>query len=105
MEKKKYYRFENESEDSNNFILKEKLLYGANRNCFISKEEAKTHFEDANKIALEKYKNIMNGINKLKESLGDFSYDYFMCGDTYGIESDGMYIHFEVNGYDFQFPQ
>lgn len=105
MEKKIYYRFENESEDSNNFIIKEKLLYGANRNCFTSKEEAKTHFEEANKIALEKYENIMNGINKLRESLGDFSYDYFMCGDTHGIYSDGLYIRFEVNGYDFQFPQ
>ena len=67
------------------------MLYGANKNCFISKEEAKTHFEEANKIALEKYENIIDGINKLKESLGDFSYDYFMCGDTYGIYSDGIY--------------
>lgn len=103
MEKKKYYRYENEND--NNFILKEKLLYGANRNCFISKEEAKTHFEKANKIALVKYENIMNGINELKELLGDFSYDYFMCGDTHGIYSDGMYIQFEVNGYEFKFPQ
>lgn len=105
MEKKKYYRFENESEGSNNFILKEKFLYGANKNCFTSKEEAETHFKEAYKIALEKYENIVNGINKLKESLGDFSYDYFMCGDTYGIDSDGMYIEFEVNGYNFMFPQ
>lgn len=104
MEKKKYYRYENQSEGSNNFILKEKLLYGANRNCFVLKEESKTHFEEAYKIALVKYENIMNSINKLKELLGDFSYDYFMCGDTYGIYSDGMYIQFEVNGYNFKFP-
>lgn len=105
MEKKKFYRFENDSEDSNNFILKEKLLYGANRNCFLSKEEAKAHFDEANKIALKKYENILEGLNILKESVGDFSYDYFMRGDTHGIYSDGMYIQFEVNGYNFQFPQ
>jgi len=105
MEKKKYYKYEHKSEDSSDFILKEKLLYGANRNCFTSKEEAKTHFDEANKIALVKYENIMDGINKLKESLGDFSYEYFMCGDTHGIYADGMYIQFEVNGYDFNFPQ
>jgi hypothetical protein len=105
LEKKIYYRFENKSEGSNNFVLKEKLLYGANRNCFKTKEEAKTHFEEANKIAQEKYEKIMDGIHKLKESLGDFSYDYFVRGDTHGIDADGMYITFEVNGYEFEFPQ
>lgn len=105
MEKKKYYKYENETPGDNNFILKEKLLYGAGKNCFPSEEEAKTHFEKANEIALAKYENIMNGINELKKSLGDFSYEYFMCGDTHGIYSDGMYISFEVNGYEFNFPQ
>lgn len=105
MEKKIYYRFENSSMGDNNFVVKEKMLYGAGKNCFTSKDEATAHFEEAYKIALEKYENIIDGIIKLKELLGDFSYDYFMDGDTHGIYSDGMYIRFEVNGYDFQFSQ
>lgn len=96
MEKKMYYRYENESINSNIFVLKEKLLYSAGKNCFISKKEAKVHFKKANEAALIKYKKIMNGIGQLKESLGGFRYDYFMIGDTYGIESEGMYIELEV---------
>jgi hypothetical protein len=68
-------------------------------------EEADAHFNNALALAQKKYEKIMNGINKLKESLGEFSYDYFMEGDTYGIYDDGLFITFEVNGYVFKFPQ
>lgn len=104
MKKKLFYRYENESVDSNDFKLQEKLLYNAGRNCFILKEEADVHFTESHEIALKKYENIMNGIGKLKELLGYFRYDYFVLGDTYGIEQEGMYIEFEVNGYWFKFP-
>lgn len=104
MNKIKYYRFEQESPDTN-FVLKEKLLYGAGVNCFLTRDEAWVHFEEANKIAQKKYESIMEGIDNLKNSLGNFSYEYFMHGDTYGIYEDGLYIQFEVNGYDFMFLQ
>lgn len=105
MEKKKYYIFENQSESDNNFVLKEKLLFGAGKNCFKSNEEAVTHFEEANKIALEKYEKIVNGIEKLKEEFGNFSYgcDVWVLDDS-GLEKI-MYIEFNVNGYDFKFSQ
>ena len=41
----------------------------------------------------------------LKQELGDFEYDFFMCGDTFGIYDCGKYISFEVNGYNFKFSQ
>lgn len=105
MEKKKYYRFENQSEDSNNFILKEKLLYGANKNCFKTKEEAIIHFEQAEKTALDKYEKIIIGINKLKEELGNFSYECDVWAlDDSGLETT-MYIEFNVDGYNFRFNQ
>lgn len=105
MEKKLYYQYKNKSVGGNEFVLVEKWLYGAGINCFLTKEEAKAHFLEAIKIASKKYDKIMKGIDKLKESLGDFTFDYYMCGDTYGIDSDGMYLTFEVNGYIFRYPQ
>lgn len=103
MEKKKYFRYE--PNDNGSFILKERMFYGANRNCFLTKEEATNHFEKAEKVALEKYEKIMNGINKLKEEVGDFSYD---C-DVHVHDDSGlytiMYIEFNVDGYDFRFNQ
>lgn len=100
-----FYRYENKSTGKNNFAITEKMLYGANRNCFLTKEEATAHFEGSYKIALDRYEKIIEGIQKLKESLGDFSYNYFFHGDTYGIYEDGLYIEISVNGYDFQFSQ
>lgn len=47
----------------------------------------------------------MNGLNLLNNTVGEFSYNYFVHGDTYGIVSEGLYISFEVNGYDFRFLQ
>lgn len=104
-EKKLFYRYENEVTGRNKFTIAEKMLYGANRNCFLTKEEATTHFEESYKVALDRYEKIIEGIQKLKESLGDFSYSYFFHGDTYGIHEDGLYIEISVNGYDFQFSQ
>lgn len=104
-EKKKYYRYENESDGSNEFVLKERMLYSGYRNCFLTKEEAKEHFDEAYKIALDKYEKIMEGIRELRNTLGYFSYDYYINGDTYGIYSEGMYLEFEVNGYNFKFLQ
>lgn len=104
-EKKLFYRYESKTTGKNDFAIVEKMLYGAHRNCFLTKEEATTHFEDSYKTALDRYEKIIEGIEKLKESLGDFSYSYFFHGDTHGIYEDGMYIEISVNDYDFQFPQ
>ena len=81
------------------------MMYTAGVNCFLTKKEAVTHFKTANKIASKKYKKIMNGLNLLNNTVGEFSYNYFVHGDTYGIVSEGLYISFEVNGYDFRFLQ
>ncbi|MBE7728070.1 MAG: hypothetical protein E7244_27885 [Enterocloster citroniae] len=103
MEKKTYYRYE--PDDYGTFIIKEHILYGPKRNCFLTKEEATNHFENAQRVALNKYKKIMSGINRLKEEVGDFSYD---C-DVYVHDDSGleikMYIEINVNGYDFRFNQ
>ena len=51
----------------------------------------------------DKYEKIILGINKLKEEVGNFSYD---CDvkvlDDSGLETT-MYIEFNVDGYDFRF--
>lgn len=104
-EKVLFYRYENKSTGENNFVITERMLYSANRNCFLTKEEANTHFEESYKTALGRYEKIVDGMKKLKESLGDFSYSYFFHGDTHGIYEDGLYIEISVNGYDFQFSQ
>lgn len=104
-EKVLFYRYENKTIGKNNFAIAEKMLYAANRNCFLTKEDATAHFEESYKIALDRYEKIIDGMKKLKESLGDFSYSYFFDGDTQVIYEDGLYIEINVNGYDFQFPQ
>ena len=104
-EKILFYRYENKTTGKNNFAITEKMLYGANKNCFLTKEEATTHFEESYKIALDRYEKIIDGMEKLKESIGDFSYSYFLDGDTHGIYEDGLYIEISVNDYDFHFPQ
>ena len=74
MEKKKYYRYE--PYDNGHFILKEKMLYGADKNCFLTKEE-----------------------------VGDFTYDCDVyVHDDSGLETK-MYIELNVDGYDFRFNQ
>lgn len=104
-EKILFYRYENDTIGKNEFSIKERMFYAANKNCFLTKEEATAHFEESHKIALDRYEKVLWGIKKLKESLWDFSYNYFFLGDTYGIYDDGLYIEINVNGYDFQFPQ
>jgi len=44
-------------------------------------------------------------MEKLKESIGGFSYNFFYLGDSYGIDDEGLYIEIPVNDYRFQFPQ
>lgn len=103
MEKKKYYRYE--PNDNGSFSIKEKMLFGANRNCFLTKEEATVHFKHAEKVALEKYERIIIGINKLKEEVGDFSYNCLVeVLDDSGLET-AVCIEFNVDGYDFRFNQ
>lgn len=103
MEKKTYYRFENQSENSNDFVLKERTLYGANKNCFKSKEEAELHFKNAEIKSLEKYEKIIDGINKLKQEFDDFSLEcYAWVLDDSGLETS-VYIEFNIDGYDFKF--
>lgn len=103
MEKKLYYRCE--PNDNGSFSIKEKMLFGKGKNCFLTKEEAINHFEKAERIALDKYEKIIIGLNELKKELGDFSYE---CGawalDDTGLETT-MYIEFNVDGYDFRFNQ
>ena len=101
MEKKKYYRYE--PNEKGTFRIKERMLYGAGKNCFLTREEATSHFKDAQQIALDKYEKIEIGIAKLKEAVGDFSYDcdVEVLDDT-GLETT-MYIEFDVDGYDFRF--
>ena len=54
---------------------------------------------------MEKYKKIIEGIGKLKEELGDFSYDCEADAlDDTGLEIT-MYIKFYVDGYCFRFEQ
>lgn len=103
MEKKKYYRCE--PDDNGTYKIKEKMLYSAGKNCFATKKEAIEHFKKAAKIALEKYKKIMDGIRKLEEKLGDFSYtcEAKALDDT-GLETT-MYIEFYVDSYCFRFKQ
>ena len=45
----------------------------------------------------------MEEIKNLKEKLGGFSIEYFIEGDLYGIEQEGKYIEFEIDGYSFEF--
>lgn len=104
-EKTLFYKYENKATGRNKFTIAEKMLYGANINCFTTKEAATSHFEKSYKVALDRYEKIIDGMQKLKESLGDFSYDYFFHGDTHGIYEDGLYIEISVNDYDFQFSQ
>ncbi|WP_373262097.1 hypothetical protein [Hungatella hathewayi] len=103
MEKKKYYRYE--PDDYGTFRIKERYFYGPNKNCFFTKNEATIHFKNAEKIAIDKYEKIMNGISKLKEKVGDFSYDCDVHVDDDSGLYTTVYIEFNVDGYDFRFNQ
>lgn len=91
-----------------NYKIEKLQLYGCNRNrnCFLSEEEAKVDFLKAQEIALSKYNQILEGLEELKKKLNiNFYFDYFMEGDTFGIDKDGMCINISINGYDFEFLQ
>lgn len=45
----------------------------------------------------------MNAIEKIKEEIIDFRFDYYMKGDTYGIYEEGSYIGIIVERYEFKF--
>jgi hypothetical protein len=100
---KTYYCFRNEGCGKNDFKLIEVRKLSKGKNYFDTKEEATEHFKSAEKKANEKYALILDGLEKLRSELGDFSYSYYFIGDTYGIEEDGSFIQFEVDGYHFKF--
>lgn len=103
MEKRKYYRCE--PNDTGSFNVRELMLYGAGKNCFLTKEEAVKHFENAERVALDKYEKLMIGISKLKKEIGDFN---FGCEievlDDSGLETT-MYVEFLIDGYEFRYNQ
>lgn len=101
MEKKLYYRAIPEV-NGNFHIIKEELK-GRGKNCFLTEEKSVEHFTNAKMIALEKYKKIMAGLQKLKEELGDFSFDCEVeVLDDSGLEIKN-YVEFDVEGYIFRF--
>ena len=101
MDKKLYYKAIPE-ENGKFHIIKEELK-GRWKNCFLTEEEAIEHFTNAKMTALEKYEKIKIGINKLKEELGDFSFECEVeVDDDSGLEIEN-YIEFEVDGYIFKF--
>ena len=103
MEKNKYYRCE--PKDDGLYRIKELNLYGAGKNCFLTKEEAVKHYEKAEKKASKKYEKIMEGLQKLKNSVGNFSYDCEATAyDDTGLETQ-MYIEFYIDGYNFRYNQ
>ena len=103
METKKYYKCEPINNGSYRII--EKMLFNAGKNFFELKEDAINHFVNAERIAFDKYNKILIGISKLKEELGEFSYDCEATAlDDTGLETT-MYIEFYVDGYCFKFNQ
>lgn len=57
-------------------------------------------------MTTDKYNQLLKAFAKIKEDMDlDFSFDYYMEGDTYGIYDEGCYISFLVNGYEFKFSQ
>ena len=60
-------------------------------------------YKKAYQVAADKHSQIMNAIEKIKEEIIDFRFDYYMEGDTYGIYEDGSYIGITVERYEFKF--
>ena len=103
LQHKTFYKAISKTNGSNNFKVTKMELLGKGKNCFDTPEEAQKHFDFAYEKAYAKFDKIMEGIQKLKESLGGFSINYFIEGDLYGIEQEGQYIEFEIDGYSFEF--
>lgn len=102
-ERKVFYKYEHESEISDKFVLCEKRLYNKGTNCFSTKEEAMEHFIIAKKLADKKFNKIIDGVNHLKDSIGDFSIE----GCAYASDDTGLdywaNIEFDINNYHFTF--
>ena len=99
----KYYTYEQKNDYSNKFVLREKLKYGRQKNYFDTPEEATNHFNKSQEIAIKKYNKIMDGIEKLKEEMGDFDiYAWAHADDDSGLDY-GATIEINVNEYDFIF--
>lgn len=104
MEYKKYYRVQPTFDTD--YKIEELNLIGRNKNCFLSKKEAEKDFFKAQKIAIKKINQVLEGLQQLRKDLEiDFDFDYYMEGDLYGIYEDGLYISIPVNGYEFKFLQ
>lgn len=102
-ELKTYYRYEHKNEYSDIFVLKEIKSRGRQYNCFDTKEEAKKHFEEARRVANEKYNKIMDEIEEVKEKYGHFSINgWAYANDDSGLEYGGC-IEINVSGYEFSF--
>lgn len=101
MEKSLYYKVEPKFDDDYKVVKKE--LYGKGVNCFSTEEEAVRHYKKAYQVAADKHSQIMNAIEKIKEEIIDFRFEYYMEGDTYGIYEDGSYIGITVERYEFKF--
>ena len=100
---KTFYKAISKNTGSNDFKITKMELLGRGKNCFNTPEEAQKHFDRALEKAEEKFDKIMEEIQNLKEKLGGFSIEYFIEGDLYGIEQEGKYIEFEIDGYSFEF--
>lgn len=101
--RKTFYKAISKNTGSNDFKITKMELLGKGVNCFNTLEEAQKHFNRALEKAEQKFHNIIEGIQNLKENLGGFSIDYFIEGDLYGIEREGKYIEFQIDGYSFEF--
>lgn len=103
MEKKIYY--EAIPTTNGDFYIKKRELKGRWRNCFLTEEEAVRHFTNAQMIALKKHEKITEGLRKLKEELGDFSFDCeIKVLDDSGLDIT-MTLEFDIEGYNFRFEQ
>ena len=101
--RKTFYKAISKNTGSNDFKVTKMELLGKGVNCFNTPEEAQNHFDEAYEKAYTKFNKIMEEIQNLKEKLGGFSIEYFIEGDLYGIEQEGKYIEFEIDGYSFEF--
>lgn len=101
MEKKKYYVYKQDNDGM--FYLTELMLTRPWLNCFETKEEAAQHFKEAESIATEKFLNIMDDIEVLKNKHGGFYFDCLVNAlDDTGLSVEPT-LEFNMNGYDFIF--
>lgn len=104
-ELKRYYVYEHKNNYSDKFVLNTINSKYRYKNYFDTPEEATKHFKESEKIALEKYNKIVDGIQSLKESIGDFSIEAWANSDDDTGLDYGTMIEISVNGYSFTFSQ